>query len=136
MKIKLVQVSRRPQWPLWAVLIVLGWFSLGGAAVLLSSHFDWAVTLCLFKRITGLPCLTCGFTRGALCLLRGRPDQTWLYNPLLFSVLALLIAATGIRILFGRSLRILLTRIERIVAWLLAAVLLAANWAYVIFYIG
>jgi hypothetical protein len=69
-------------------------------------------------------------------MLSGRPDQAWLYNPLLFSVLALFIAATGIRILFARGLRIRLTRIERIIAWLLAAGLLAANWAYVIFYVG
>lgn len=136
MKINVVHVCRRPQWPLWAVLIVLGWLALGGVSVWLSSHLDRAVTLCLFKRVAGLPCLTCGFTRGALCLLRGRPDQTWLYNPLLFSVLALLIAATGIRILFGRSLRIRLTRIEHIVAWLAAAVLLIVNWVYVILYIG
>lgn len=136
MKIEFVYVSRRPQWPLWAVLIVLMWLSLGGAAVWLSSHFDLAVTLCLFKRITGLPCLTCGFTRGALCLLRGRPDQTWLYNPLLFSVLALLIAAAGMRIFFGRGVRIRLTDTERAIAWLLAAVLFAVNWIYIIFCVG
>ena len=136
MKIDVVQVCRRPQWPLWAVLLVLVWLALGGGAVWLSSHLGQVVSLCLFKRATNLPCPTCGFTRGVLWMLSGRPDQAWLHNPLLFSVLALFIAATGIRIFFARGLRIHLTRIEHIIAWLLAAGLLAANWAYIIFYIG
>ena len=136
MKYEVVHVCRRPQWPLWAVLIVLVWLLLGGVAVWFSSHLGRPVTLCLLKRISGVPCPTCGFTRGVLSLLSGRPGQGWLYNPLLFSVLALFVAATVIRILFGLSLGIRLTRIERMVAWLVAAVLLAANWVYVIFYVG
>jgi len=109
---------------------------LGVAAVLLSAHLDRPVELCLIKRFTGVACPTCGFSRGVLCLLCGQIGQAWLCNPLLFSVLALFVAATGIRILFARSLRIRLTRTECAIAWLLAAILLAANWAYVIFYIG
>ncbi len=136
MKINVVQVCRRPQWPVWAVIVVLVWLALGGAALWLSSYHDRVVSLCLIKRVTGLPCPTCGFTRGVLSLLSGRPGQGWLWNPLLFSVLALFIAVTGIRILFARSLRIRLTGTERAIAWLLAAVLLAANWAYIIFFVG
>jgi hypothetical protein len=33
MKLKLVQVSRRPPWPLWAVLIVSMWLAVGGVAL-------------------------------------------------------------------------------------------------------
>jgi len=135
MKIDVVQVSRRPQWPLWAVLLVMVWLAIAGAAVYLSLHLDQVVSLCLFKRLTHVPCPTCGFTRGVLCMLSGQIGLAWLYNPLLFSVLALFIAATGIRIIFARGLGIHLTRIERIIAWLLAAGLLAANWVYVIFYV-
>ena len=135
MKINVVHVCRRPQWPVWAVIVVLGWLALGGAAVWLSSYHDRVVTLCLIKRVTGLPCPTCGFTRGVLSLLSGRPGQGWLYNPLLFSVLGLFVAATGIRILFAHAVTIRLTGPERAIAWLLAAILFAANWAYVIFYV-
>lgn len=135
MKIEFVHVSRYPKWPLWAVLIVLMWLALGGAALWLSSYHDRVVSLCLLKRVTGQPCPTCGLTRGVLSLLSGEPGQGWLYNPLLFSVLALFIAVTGIRILFARGLRIRLTGTERAIAWLLAAILFAANWAYVIFYV-
>ena len=136
MRFDVVQVCRRPQWPLWAVLIVLVWMGLGVAAVLLSAHLDRPVELCLIKRFTGVTCPTCGFTRGVLCLLCGQIGQAWLQNPLLFSALALFFAAITVRILFARSLIIRLTRTECAIAWLLAAILLAANWAYVIFYIG
>lgn len=136
MKIELVQVCRRPQWPLWAVLIVLAWLALGGTALLASSHLGRLVPLCLLKRFTGLACPTCGFTRGVLCLLDGRPGRAWLYNPLLFSVLGLFVAATGIRILFARAITIRLARTERGITWLLAGILFVANWAYIIFYVG
>jgi hypothetical protein len=109
------------------------WLALGGAALLLSSYHDRAVTLCLIKRVTGLPCPTCGFTRGVLSLLSGEPGQGWLYNPLLFSVFALFFLATGIRVFFAHAVRIRLARMERVIAWLLAAILFAANWVYIIF---
>lgn len=136
MKFEFVHVCRRPQWPVWAVIVVLVWLVLGGATLWLSSYYDRAVSLCLLKRVSGLPCPTCGFTRGVLSLLNGRPGQGWLYNPLLFSVLVLGILATGIRVLFARAVKIRLTRVDLVIAWLLAGVLFAANWAYVILYVG
>lgn len=37
---------------------------------------------CVFKAVTGLPCLTCGFTRGALALLDGDILASIRWNPL------------------------------------------------------
>jgi len=136
MKIEVVCVSRWPPWPLWAVVLVLLWLGLGGAAILLSRYLDRPVSLCLFKRLTGIACPTCGFTRGALNLLNGRLIQVWLCNPLLYSVLGLFFVVTVVRVLFGRAVRIHFTRVERIFAWIIAAVLFVANWAYVIFCVG
>jgi hypothetical protein len=136
MKIELVNVSRRSPWPLWAVLIVLVWSAFGLALVWLGAHFHRPVQLCLFKRLTGFACPTCGFTRGAISLLHGHISQAWLYNPLLYSVLGLFFAATVVRIISARSLRINLTGIERSSAWILAGALFFANWAYVIFFVG
>ncbi|MDT8300277.1 MAG: DUF2752 domain-containing protein [Sedimentisphaerales bacterium] len=136
MKIEVVQVCRRPPWPLWAVLIVLGWMGLGAVSVLLMAHLDRPVVLCLIKRCTGIPCPTCGFTRGLLSLLHGNITQAWLYNPLLFSVLSLFFTAAAARIILARSLRIYLTNTERKIAWILSFVLLFTNWVYVIFYVG
>jgi hypothetical protein len=136
MKIEMVKVSRRPPWPLWAVLVVLVWSALGLVLVWLSAHFHRPVQLCLVKHLTGVACPTCGFTRGALSLLGGHVAQAWLYNPLLYSVLALFFAATTVRIVSARSLRINLTCKERSAAWILGGVLFLLNWAYVIFFVG
>lgn len=136
MKIEIVHTSRRPQWPLWAVLIVLAWSILGLALVWLSAHFHRPVQLCLVKHLTGVSCPACGFTRGALCLLGGNIARTWLYNPLLFTLLALFSAVIGVRVICARSIRINLTSKERSAAWALAGMLFFANWAYVIFFVG
>jgi hypothetical protein len=136
MRIELVQACRRPGWPHWAVMIVLAWCGLGVAALLLAVHLNQPVQLCLLKRLTGLPCPTCGFTRGALSFLHGHIVQAWLYNPLLYSVLALFSAVVGVRVIFGRAMRVSLTRTERRAAWILAMALFFANWAYVVLCVG
>jgi len=117
------------------VLVVLLWSALGGIVVLLGSHFGQRIELCLFKHLTGLACPTCGFMRGAMCLLHGQVVRAWLYNPLLFSTLTLFFAAIVIQLLFGRGVQIHLTHKERIITWVLAITLFLANWVYVIFYI-
>ncbi|MHC4333556.1 MAG: DUF2752 domain-containing protein [Planctomycetota bacterium] len=120
MKLEVVKVPRRLGWPL---------FHLG-------SRLEQPLQLCLFKRISGLPCPTCGFTRGALCVLHGHLGQAWLYNPLLFSALALLFAACLGRVLFARSVKTTLTRTERHAAWILCIALFLCNWAYIILCVG
>ncbi|MHC4186184.1 MAG: DUF2752 domain-containing protein [Planctomycetota bacterium] len=136
MKLEVVKVPRRLGWPLWALLVVCAWLSLGGAAVWLSSRLDQPLQLCLFKRVSGLPCPTCGFTRGALCVLHGELGRAWLYNPLLFSALGLLFAACVSRLAFARAVKMRLTQTERYAAWALVIVLFFCNWAYAILCVG
>ena len=136
MRVEIIHVSRRPPWPLWAVLTVFVWLGLGAAVVCLSAYINHPAQLCLLKRLTGFACPTCGFTRGALSLFGGHIVRAWLFNPLLYTILAVFFAATAIRIFFARSMRISLTKPERLFAWILAVVLFFANWAYVIFYVG
>jgi hypothetical protein len=136
MKLELVKVPRRLGWPLWALLVVCVWLALGTAALHLGSRLDRPLQLCLFKRVAGLPCPTCGFTRGALCVAHGQLARAWLYNPLLFSALALLFAVCLGRVLFARSVKMTLTRTERHAAWVLGVALFICNWAYVILHVG
>ena len=136
MKIEVVQVSRRLKWPLWAVLLIFAWMSLGGAAMWLGKYLNKPVHLCLLKRFTGLACPTCGFTRGMFALLHGDFTQVWLYNPLLFSLLTLFFTAAAVRILLARSVRVYLTNTEHQIAWILSFALLFVNWAYIIIYVG
>ena len=135
MRIEMIHISRLPKWPLWAVLIVLVWSTCGTALIWLSAYFNRPVQLCLVKRLTGIACPSCGFTRGAISLLHGHPAQAWLYNPLLYSVLALFSAAIAVQIIWARRLRISLTNTERSAAWIVVGTLFFANWAYVIFYV-
>jgi hypothetical protein len=88
--------------------------------------------LCLLKRFTGFACPTCGFARGLFSLINGDIARAWLYNPLLFSALTLFFIAAGARLLFGRSVQVQLTKIERRIAWALSFTVLLVNWAYVI----
>jgi hypothetical protein len=136
MKIEMVHVTRRPPWPLWAVLVVFVWLGLGTTIVCLSDYLNRPVQLCLIKRLTGYPCPTCGSTRGVLSLLHGHIVRAWLCNPLLFSVLGLFAAVTAVRVCFARGIKVSLTKNERMLAWILIIVLFFANWAYVIFYVG
>ncbi len=131
----MVHVTRRPPWPLWAVLLVLVWLGFGAILVWLSIYFDRPVQLCLVKRLTGFACPTCGFTRGALSLLHGHIIRAWLYNPLLYTFLTIFFGVTAVRVIFARGFRINLTRIERLFAWIIIIVLFFANWVYVILYI-
>lgn len=114
------------------MLLVAAWLILVGACVLLSRWSGRHIETCLFRAMTGIPCPTCGATRGCLSLLYGDLAGGWLYNPLLFTAAGL--AATAIlgRVLFGKTLRIELSRRGRAVAWTIAAAAWLFNWLYVI----
>jgi len=119
---------------MWAVAIVLVWLGLVAIDVLLSQRHGDALPLCLLRRLTSLPCPTCGATRGVLALLHGQAVQAWLYNPLVFTLgAAAALDALG-RALFARRVEITLSPVARRWAWIIAVVLLLVNWAYVIVY--
>jgi len=136
MKIELVRSSRRPGWPLWALFLLSVWMGLGATIIWLTARSGASIHTCPFKWGTGIACPSCGFTRGALCLLHGQVGRAWLYNPLLFSVLAVLFTAIVVHLVFARSVRVYLTHTERAIAWVLASVLFCINWAYVILCVG
>lgn len=117
-------------------MVVAVWVALGGAITYLAGRAGRKVVLCLFKRLTGFPCPTCGLGRGLLRVLQGDPAGAWLHNPLVFSVLAIFLAATGLRLAAGRKIQIRLTRAERFAAWVAGVVLVLVNWAYVIICVG
>lgn len=131
MKIELTHTSRRPPWPAWALGLVLLWLALGAAAVWLAARTGQTVQLCLFKRLTGTACPTCGLTRGALSLLQGEIAAAWLYNPLLFSIIAIFFGRTVVRAISARSVRMQFSPRERVIGWILAVTVGLANWAYV-----
>lgn len=96
----------------------------------LPSDRGWDV--CLFRRLTHVPCPTCGATRGVRAVLAGRLCEGWAQNPLVLTLLAGLGACLAVRLATGWAPRLEMARPGRIALWVVAAVALAANWAYVI----
>lgn len=93
--------------------------------------------LCPLHAITGIPCPTCGMTRGLRCLLHGNCAAAFLFNPLLMAALAvvalyLLYAAI---VVGGGFPRLRWTPLPTTAATVLktgTVVLIAANWIYLI----
>jgi hypothetical protein len=46
---------------------------------------------CLFYKITGIPCPSCGSTRSVLAILHGDFAQAWQFNPFGFLIVGLMI---------------------------------------------
>ena len=116
----------------WAAIAVGAYLAVVAATILLSAHLGRPVTLCLFKRLTHLPCPTCGTSRAVLALLHGHVVQAWLCNPL--TVTAGLAAAVvlAVRAATGARPRLALSTAARRCLWAALAVAAAANWAWLI----
>ncbi len=129
MRLRLERVPRKPNWPLWAVAIVLVWL----AAVELTVLFAPDATMCNFKRWTGVPCPTCGITRGVTSVARGEVAAGFAYNPLFLSVTLGFLLLLAARVAFKRTLRLDIDARERRTLWWVGLFLIAVNWTYLIF---
>lgn len=91
---------------------------------------------CMFLKLTGKPCLSCGMTRSFTCAVRGHFLTAWRWNPLGLALLVgtlLYVPYAWTTVLFKLPpIRVKLTRrSERIAVLILLFVALAANWIYV-----
>ncbi len=136
MKFKFVRVKRLPDWPAWAVVVVLLWLALVSAAVYLSTKTGKYVDLCLFRRITRIPCPTCGSTRSVLSIFEGNFFQAFMFNPLLFITGFIFSIIFGARILFAKKINMSFSKIEMKFVWIALVFLLLVNWVYVIASVG
>jgi hypothetical protein len=88
--------------------------------------------LCLFRRVTGVPCATCGSTRSVRAIARGEPLEAIALNPLFAALLLAAVAWAVLRIGLGRRVRLDLTARQRGWLWALLAAAFAANWVWVV----
>jgi hypothetical protein len=129
-----VTVRARPQGlPLGAILLVGG--LVAGTAVHLFGLDHLPFPACLFKAVTGWPCLTCGSTRAVGRLFAGDLPGALAMNPLT-TVVALGIVPWGLVDLAlaarRRALDLSLSGPASLAARGTAVALLLANWAYLI----
>jgi hypothetical protein len=91
------------------------------------------VQLCLFRRWTGLPCLTCGGTRACAALAAGDVVEAFRQQPLVSALLTAGTVAGAVHSLLlvrGRRLTVRISAGERRLLLLAAIILAAANWLY------
>ncbi len=114
------------------LVAAMAWLALVGLAAWLRPAGS-AVTLCILRNVTGLPCPTCGSTRSVRALAAGRPIEALGHNPLMVSALA----CSGAWLLW-RAVRAprepsagrrSYNRAALVVAFVL---LIVANWCYVL----
>jgi hypothetical protein len=133
---RLEATSRRPTWPLWAVGVAALWAGVMGVGVWLAQTQEREIILCVFKRLTGLPCPTCGSSRSVIHLFNGRVLEAFQMQPFMFIAGIMVIASLLLRVAFARRINFGLTaRQRRLAGWGVIGLLLA-NWIYVILYVG
>lgn len=119
--------------PVGAILAACGLVAIGAIAVL---HLDrLPFSLCVFKAVTGLPCMTCGTTRALARLARLDLAGALAMNPLVtLATLALLPwAAADLALLpRGRALSLELSPAAARVARIAAVAAVLANWAWLV----
>ncbi len=130
--ITLKPVPRRLRVPRGPALLVAAWLAVVTVAVGLERAGVPGPPLCTFRRVTDLPCPSCGATRATLAVVRGHPVEALGFNPLFCVVAAAAAAVLGLRVLGGRGVSVRLSTGGRRLAWGLAAIAFTMNWAYVI----
>jgi Protein of unknown function (DUF2752) len=96
----------------------------------------WQLPLpqCWLRKLTDVPCPSCGCTRSLAAWATLDLDQAFRFNPLFFLLCAGLLAWSALRLLEKLSQRTFLedfkARLKHWPWWRIAVVLLALNWLY------
>lgn len=136
MRVEIQRVPRRPNWPIVPVLVTAVWIMIVVGGMLLGVWQRHNVTLCPFKRVTGVSCPGCGSTRAAMSLLHGEAGKAFAWNPMATAVLGVFAAAAVLRVAAARRVHVELSPVQRKAVWVCAAGLFLANWIYVLLYVG
>lgn len=123
---------RLPRPPWWAAALVGSWLLLVLGGVLLERRGAHSVETCLFHRLSGHPCPTCGSTRVVLAFTHGDWAGALSLNPLVALGLGLAALWLAARLATGRTLRLEATLRERGILLATGVTLLLANWIWVL----
>jgi hypothetical protein len=87
---------------------------------------DGGTSICLLKRLTGIPCMTCGMTRSFCAIGRGRLAEAARFHPLgpvVYAMLAAVMIRAAVMAAFGRMW---LGRTVRVLIWSIPVLVAAA----------
>ena len=133
MKIVVRPIVRWPQIPLSIFGFISLWALIVVAAHLYAHCTGATLDTCLFHRLTGYSCPTCGTTRGLLAMARGAWRESFAWNPMTMTgAVAGALAVTG-RALTARTLVFEFTRVEKRVLLGIGLGILGINWAWLIY---
>ena len=118
------------------------WGAILGSCCLIAAGWIWLglpTLLCPFHAITGVPCPTCGITRGFSSLLHGDLGSAFIFNPLGFSALV------GLAIYLVYAVIVVVVRLPRLrwnplslrqkaIARIFVILLVSTNWCYLIYH--
>jgi hypothetical protein len=124
------EAPRSPVHVVWGAIAIL---TIVGARIF-SGLLPFAPP-CIFRAITGIPCLTCGGSHCVVALSRFHPLGSFLYNPLIMIILVGLILLSlgyAFAIIFRRRLSLALSKTEKRIIRIAIVLLVGANWAYLI----
>ncbi len=130
---RIERVERWPAVPGWAVL-------LGGVYLSLVGLWTWAgrnemgdrPTVCMFRRVTGRPCPTCGTTRLVIAAGTGKLHKAAAHNPFVFALAVVGLALLAMRVGFRRRVVWITSPVSRRIVTATLLLALLANWLYLL----
>ena len=123
--------------PRAAVVAACVWLALVSAAVGVESWTGRPAPTCVFKHVTGCPCLTCGGTRAGMSLVHGDLFSALAWNPLVAGLLVfgpMWLTARWAMSRDREGTRRYLSPRGRATAWMIGVAAVGANWVYVIWH--
>ena len=133
MKIVSRPASRWPAIPSGVVLFVVLWALVVFLTHLYTHYMGAKIDTCLFHRLTGYSCPTCGTTRGVMALARGAWQEAFAWNPMTMTGGAVLALGVIGRAITGRALVFQLVPLEKRILTVLGLLALGLNWAWLIY---
>lgn len=115
----------------WISAAAVVWIGAMAANVVLERATGAGVPLCMFKRMTGVPCATCGSTRAAGALVQGRVLEAVEWNPLVVLGAGTIVVWAIVRLMRGPRPRPMSGGV-RAALWIGLIAAVAGNWWYVI----
>ena len=138
MKISLVKREKNtpPYGLIYGGIVLLFLLALYVSSLFLDLHQILSHYPCIFKRITHLPCLTCGMGRCTMHLSHLQIIDALIMNPLVFLVIFVILLWGGWSLISlitkSRRIKIEFTRTERRIVIFSVIMLVIINWIYLI----